>query len=64
MINSFIFHLIAALVLFSLVFYYSNGKSYKNNLSNKILLKKLLEGFDLDLPDELKEINNRSTNSQ
>ena len=64
MIHSFSFQLLTFFIASSLVIYLLNTKPYKNNISNKKLLKNLLEGFDLDLPDELKEINNRPTNSR
>ena len=64
MIHSFSFPFILFVIASSLIIYLLNTKPYKNNISNKKLLKNLLEGFDLDLPDELKEINNRPTNSR
>ena len=33
-------------------------------LSNKIVLKNLLESLDMDLPDELKALDNSSTDTQ
>ena len=56
MIHSFSFQLLTFFIASFFVIYLLNTKPYKNNLNNKILLKKLLEGFDLDLPDELKEL--------
>ena len=64
MLYSFSFQLIIFFIASSLIIYLLNTKPYKNNISNKKLLKNLLEGFDLDLPDELKEINNRPSNSR
>ncbi len=64
MLNSFLFQVIIFIIASSFIIYLLNTKPYKTNISNKKLLKNLLESFDLDLPDELKEINNRSTNSQ
>tara|TARA_B100001250_G_C19050546_1_gene465646 strand:+ start:89 stop:283 length:195 start_codon:yes stop_codon:yes gene_type:complete len=64
MLHSFSFQLISFFIAASIIVYLLNTKPYKNNISNKKLLKNLLEGFDLDLPDELKEINNRTTNSR
>ncbi len=64
MLHSFSFQLIIFFIASSLIIYLLNTKPYKNNISNKKLLKNLLESFDLDLPDELKEINNRPTNSR
>ena len=39
-------------------------KPSKNHLNNKILLKNLLESLDLDLPEELKRIENTSTDTK
>ena len=64
MLHNFSFQLIIIFLVSSFIIYLLNIKPYKNNISNKKLLKNLLEGFDLDLPDELKEINNRTTNSR
>ncbi len=64
MLHSFSFQLIIFSIVSSLIIYLLNTKPYKNNISNKKLLKNLLEGFDLELPDELKEISNRQTNSR
>ena len=47
--------------LIYLFFYFRTGR---NEISNKIVLKNLLESFDLELPDELKSIDNSSTDSQ
>ena len=33
----------------------------KNEISNKIVLKRLLESLDMELPDELKALDNSST---
>ncbi len=52
------------LVICSLLYLFINFKSTKTEIDNKILLKNLLEGFDLELPDELKTIKNSSPDSQ
>ena len=64
MLHSFSLQLIIFFIASSLIIYLLNTKPYKNNISNKKLLKNLLEGFDLELPDELKEIRSRSNNSR
>ena len=46
--------LIIVITLFTLRLFSKNNT--KPN-SNKLMLKKLLEGFDLELPEELKEID-------
>ncbi len=45
----------------SLYFLFLNFKPYKSEYNNKILLKNLLEGFDLELPEELKKLEKSST---
>ena len=55
------FSFIAVLSLFLIVF---NFKTSKDNINNKLLLKSLLENFDLELPEELKHIDNSSTDPQ
>ncbi len=65
MINStylysfFILLTISALIY--LFFYFRSGKS---EISNKIVLKNLLESLDMELPDELKALDNSSTDPQ
>ena len=55
------FILIAIFSIFYLFLYFRPGKS---EISNKILLKNLLEGLDLELPEELKALDNSSTDPQ
>ena len=38
-----------------------NFRSGRNQINNKIILKNLLESLDMDLPDELKALDNSST---
>ena len=52
-------------ILFILLLYlFFNSRSNKNNIDNKILLKNLLEGFDLEIPEELKRLDKSSTDPQ
>ena len=65
MINNIYLYFFFILVsIFSLFYLYLNFRPYKNEINNKILLKNLLEGFDLELPDELKSLDNSSTDPQ
>jgi len=65
MINSsYLYSLFILFVICSLIFLFFNVRSGKNQISNKIVLKKLLESLDLDLPDELKALDNSSTDPQ
>ena len=47
-----------------LCYHILNLRSSKNQLNNKILLKNLLEGLDIELPDELKALDRSSTDPQ
>ena len=50
--------------IFALIFLIFNFKSNKTEISSKILLKNLLESLELELPDELKRLDNSSTDPQ
>ncbi len=64
MLSSSQFYIITSLLIsFSALIYFLITKPFKSNLNNKILLKNLLENFDLDLPEELKGIDNTSPDS-
>ena len=64
MINSIYLYLFfSTALIFLLLIYLFNFRPYKNTVDNKILLKNLLEGLDLDLPDELKALDNSSTDN-
>ena len=65
MINSTYLYSFFLLFGFAFLFYlFLNFRSGKNEINNKILLKKLLEGLDMEVPDELKTLNNSSTDPQ
>ena len=58
---------ISAIILvavFSFLYLFYNLRAGKVEISNKILLKNLLEGLDMELPDELKALDNSSTDPQ
>jgi len=44
-----------------LIYFFYTFRSGNNQLNNKILLKNLLEGLDMELPEELKALDNSST---
>ena len=65
MINSTYSYSIFILFVVSSLFYlFLNFRSGKNEVNNKVLLKNLLESLDLELPDELKSLDNSSTDPQ
>tara|TARA_Y100001968_G_C19403840_1_gene742546 strand:- start:1156 stop:1386 length:231 start_codon:yes stop_codon:yes gene_type:complete len=55
------FSSIAVFTLLYLVFIF---KPNKNHINNKVLLKNLLESFELELPEELKRLDNHSADPQ
>tara|TARA_B100000965_G_scaffold307477_1_gene266435 strand:+ start:7206 stop:7412 length:207 start_codon:yes stop_codon:yes gene_type:complete len=62
MINStYLYLFFSLLAVFSVLLLFFNFKPNKAPISNKLLLKNLLESFDLELPDELKRLDNSST---
>tara|TARA_Y100001968_G_scaffold287242_1_gene288513 strand:- start:1758 stop:1961 length:204 start_codon:yes stop_codon:yes gene_type:complete len=64
MINvTYLYLFFSLLGILSLVYLFFNFKSNKDHINNKVLLKNLLESLDLDLPDELKCLDN-STDPQ
>mgnify|MGYP001178516610 CR=1 FL=1 len=62
--NTYLYLFFSFLALFILFYLFLNFKPNKNNINNKLLLKNLLESFDLELPDELKQLENSSTDTQ
>tara|TARA_Y100000766_G_C18410199_1_gene366981 strand:- start:7 stop:204 length:198 start_codon:yes stop_codon:yes gene_type:complete len=65
MINStYLYSFFILFAISSLIYFFFNFRSGKNEVSNKILLKNLLESLDVELPDELKALDNSSTDPQ
>ena len=65
MINSTYLYSFFILFCFgTLIYFVLNFRSGKNEINNKILLKNLLEGLDMEVPDELKTLDNSSTDPQ
>ena len=65
MINStYLYSFFLLLGFGSLIYFFLNFRSGKNEINNKILLKNLLEGLDMEVPDELKTLDNSSTDPQ
>ena len=62
--NTYIYILISFLAVLAALLIYFNLKPNKNDINNKILLKNLLESFELDLPDELKRLDTSTTDSR
>ena len=65
MINStYLYLLISSAFVFFLLFFIFKIKPYKSSINDKLLLKNLLEGLDLEIPDELKRLDNSTTDPQ
>ena len=63
--NTFLYSFFIFITSFCIIFYlFINFRPGKNETNNKILLKNLLEGLDMELPDELKALDNSSTDAQ
>ncbi len=61
--NTYLYSFFILFAICSLCFLFLNFRPGKNELNNKILLKNLLEGLDMELPDELKALDNSSTDA-
>ncbi len=65
MINSiYLYFFFILLAISSLCYLFLNFRSGKSEVNNKILLKNLLESLDMELPEELKALDNSSTDPQ
>ena len=62
--NTYLYSFIILFGLGSLFYFFLNFRSGKSEINNKILLKNLLEGLEMELPDELKALDNSSTDPQ
>ena len=58
--NTYFYSFFIFFVIISLIYLVYNFRSSKNEISDKVVLKKLLESLDLELPDELKALDNSS----
>ena len=65
MINStYLYLFIIFSAISSIVYFFINFRTSKSEISSKIVLKNLLESLDMDIPDELKALDNSSTDPQ
>ena len=65
MINStYLYSFFIFFAICSVFYLFFNFRPGKSELSNKLLLKNLLEGLDMELPEELKALDNSSTDPQ
>ena len=65
MINTtYLYICISFLSAFALLKLFFNLRPNKNHLNNKILLRNLLQSLELELPEELKRLDNSSPDPQ
>ncbi len=65
MINStYLYFFFILLAVCFLIYLFINFRPVNNEINNKILLKNLLEGLEMELPEELKALDNSSTDPQ
>ena len=62
--NTYLYSFFILFATCSIIFLFLNFRPGKNQINNKILLKNLLEGLDMELPEELKALDNSSTDPQ
>ena len=62
--STYIYSFFIFFAICSIFYLFLNFRPGKNEINNKILLKNLLEGLDMELPDELKALDNSSTDAQ
>jgi len=62
--NTFLYSFFIIFSICAVFYLFINFRPGKNEINNKILLKNLLEGLDMELPDELKALDNSSTDPQ
>ena len=59
--STYLYLIFSSFALLFFLYFFFNFRNDKNEISNKVLLKNLLEGLDLELPEELKGLDNSPT---
>ena len=62
--NTFLYCFFILFAVCSFFYFFYNFRFGKSEINNKILLKNLLEGLDMELPEELKALDNSSADPQ
>ena len=62
--STYLYLIFSFIAVVGVLILFFNLKPGKTNNSNKIILKNLLESLDLELPEELKCIDNSSADPQ
>ena len=58
--NTYLYYFFIFIAISSLFYLFFNFRHEKSEVNNKILLKNLLEGLEMELPEELKALDNSS----
>ena len=59
--NNYLYPFFILFAIFSFFYLLLYFRADKSEINNKILLKNLLEGLEMELPEELKALDNNST---
>ena len=62
--TTYLYSFFIVFALGCLFYFFLSFRHGKNHPNNKILLKNLLESLDMELPEELKALENSSTDPQ
>ena len=62
--NTYLYSFFILFAVCSIFYLFFNFRPGKNAINNKILLKNLLEGLEMELPEELKTLDGSSTDAQ
>ena len=64
MLNStYLYSFLIIFSIISLLYFLYSMRPEKDEINNKIILKNLLESLDMELPEELKTLDNSSSDS-
>ena len=62
--HTYLYFFFLLVTFLSLLFLFFNFRGNKTNINNKLVLKNLLENLDLELPEELKNLDNSATETK
>ena len=62
--STYLYLLVSSVFVSFILFIFLKIKPNKSNINDKLLLKNLLEGFDLEIPEELKRLDSSTTDPQ
>ena len=62
--HTYLYFFFLLVTFLSLLILFFNFRGNKTNINNKLVLKNLLENLDLELPEELKNLDNSATETK